>query len=112
VTEPDAFPTDRGLGSIDYSQAPKAVYYIASTGDRWRVHDCVVKDGKPVRIGLPDTEGATCRVFVAATGVKRYYRRLKGEVWRATPAQLDRQLAASEFLATGPSYDISDRTAR
>lgn len=111
MTEPSTAPA-RGLGSIDYSQAPTAVYYIASTGERWRVHDCVIRDGKPVRIGLPDSDGATGRVFVSAAGLKRYYRRLKGEVWRATPAQLDRQLAASEFLAMGPSFDVIDRTAR
>lgn len=111
MSDPDAFPPDRGLGSIDYSQAPRAVYYFASTGERWRVHDCVIRDGKPVRIGLPDSDGATGRVFVA-NGVNRYYRRLKGEVWPATPAQLDRQFAASEFLAMGPRFDLSERTAR
>lgn len=104
-------PADGGLGRVDYSQAPKAIYYIASTGDRWRVHDCVVRAGKPVRIGLPDSDGATCRVFVAATGVKKLYLRQRGEIWRCTPAQLDRQLMASEFLAT-TAFVPEQRTAR
>lgn len=112
MTEPDALLSDRGLGSIDHSQAPRAVYYTTSTGERWRVLDCVVRDGKPVRIRLPDSNGPSDRVFVAANGVKRYYRRLKGEVWRATPAQLDRKLAASEFQGLGPSLDLRERTAR
>lgn len=89
-----------GLGSIDYSQAPRAVYYVHSTGDRWRVHDCVVEGGRVKRVGLPGAERATCRVFVAATGVKKLYRRLPREIWEATPAHLNRQLASAEFLAT------------
>lgn len=111
MTEPRTFRPSPGLGWLDCSQAPSAVHYIVSTGEPWRVHDCPINDGKPVRIGLPDAEGATARAFVAANGVKRYCRRLKVEVWRATPAQLTRQLTASEFLAMGPSFDLSERAA-
>lgn len=110
-TPPTLDREDPGLGRIDYSQAPRAIYFVASTGDRWRVHDCVIADGKPVRVGLPATERATCRVFVASTGVKKVYLRRPREVWRLTAAQLDRQLTAAEFLAT-EAFAPQDRTAR
>lgn len=89
---------DAGLGRVDYSQAPRAVYFVASTGDRWRVHDCRVELGRVARVGLPGMDGATHRVFVAPGGEKKVYRRLPGEVWRETAAQLDRQLVAAQVI--------------
>ncbi len=112
MTEPELFPPDRGLGRMDYSQAPAAVYYIASTGDRWRVHDCVMHEGKLRRIGLPGAERATARVFVAESGVRKLYRRLPREIWEATPAHLDRQLTTAEYLPMGPGFTAVERTAR
>lgn len=99
---PETFPPDRGLGRIDYSQAPQAVYYIASTGDKWRVHDCAIIDGRLRRVGLPGAEAATSRVFVGPDGVKKLYRRKPREIWEATPAHLDRQLVTAEYLPTVP----------
>lgn len=97
-----------GLGRIDYSQAPKAVYYIASTGDKWRVHDCAMIDGKLRRVGLPGAERATSRVFVGPDGVKKLYRRQPREIWEATPAHLDRQLVKAEYLPT-ETFNPRDR---
>ena len=100
------------LGRVDYSRAPAAVYFVTGEGSRWRVHDCVVRAGKPVRAGLPGVQGATCRVFVAANGVKRLYHFAKGEhAWKATAAQLDRQLVGAEYLAT-EAFRPEERTAR
>ncbi len=101
--ETDRPPPNRGLGSIDYSQAPRAVYYIDGAGERWRVHDCVFERGRYRRVGLPGAEAATCRVFVSSAGVKRSYTRLRREIWEATEAHLARQLASAGFMpTTGP----------
>lgn len=108
---PPTFPPDAGLGRLDYSQAPAAVYFVAATGDRWRVHDCVMEGGRLVRLGSPDNPRAAYRVFVAETGVRKLYTRLKGEVWRLTPAQCDRQLTAAEFLGQTPDFNAADRSA-
>jgi hypothetical protein len=109
---PDTFPPDRGNGHVDHSQAPAAVYYVTAEGTRWRVHDCIVRGGKPIRIGLPGREGASCRVFVAKNNVKKLYRFARGELsWKATADQFDRQLAAAEFLAT-EAFQPAERTPR
>jgi len=105
---PEAFRRDPGLGRIDYRQAPTAVYFVAATGDRWRIHDCRMEGGRLVRFPTPGAEAAEYRVFVAATGVKKLYRRTKGELWRLTEAQLDRQLLASEFLPQDGKFNASE----
>lgn len=96
----DDADTAVGLGSIDYSHSPRAVYYIDGAGERWRVHDCVFEDGKLRRVGLPGTPRATRRVFVNAAGVKRLYVRTPREIWEATEAHLARQLANAGYLPT------------
>lgn len=109
---PEAFRRDAGLGRLDYSQAPAAVYFVAGTGDRWRIHDCRMVDGRLRPFPTPGAAAAQYRVFVAETGVRKVYTRTKGEIWRLTEAQLDRQLAAAEFLGQLPDFTAADRSAR
>lgn len=107
---PPTLPTDTGNGRLEYA-AKGAVYWISPTGDRWRVHDCVMKDGVLARVPM-ESEDATFRVFVAETGVKKLYRRQPRELWTLTPARCERQLSAAEFLGVLPTFDSTHRTAR
>ncbi len=109
---PPTLPPDTGNGRLEYRAGPPAaVYYVAPHGDRWRVHDCVMKGKKLTRVPI-ESEAATSRVFVAETGVKKLYRRKPRELWTLTPARCERQLLESEFLGTLPDFNASDRAAR
>lgn len=100
MTDSTTHPASPGLESIDYSHAPKAVYYVPSTGDRWREHGCVLERGKLWRVGLSGAERSTSRVFVAKSGVRKLYRRVPRDIWEATAADLDRQRTVAEYSAT------------
>lgn len=109
---PPTFPPDTGCGRLVYAMDPPRLYYHTAQGESvWRVYDCVFEAGRLQSVGMPPKDRATRRVFVAATGVRKVYRRLPGEVWRATPSSFDRQLLAAEFLATSV-FNPLERTAR
>lgn len=109
---PPTFPPDRGVGRVVYTVDPPRLYFhTAGELGVWRVYDCVFEDGRLRPLGMPPKAGATRRVFVSETGVRKVYRRQPGEVWRDTAATFDRQLLAAEFLATS-AFNPLDRTAR
>lgn len=99
---PPTFPPDAGMGRLEWVVGPPpAVYYVAHEGSRWRIHDCVLAGRRLTRVPT-ESEAATCRLFVAETGMKKLYRRRPRELWPLTPARCERQLMEAELLGQPP----------
>lgn len=76
MTEPDAFPPERGLGRIDYSQAPTAVYYIARV---WRAAAEELEQAHQIMIAgysLPESDGFFRYLFALGVDSATLLRRI------------------------------------
>ena len=86
------------------------MYYVEASGEKWRLYDCVMKEGKLRRVDL-GSRAAICRVFVSPDKTRLAYMRRRGEDLPVTAIDCRRMLAAAEYLAT-EAFRPEERTAR
>lgn len=100
-TPPDV-QRQSSTGRVEFRAQPAgAAFYTAGDGRRWRIYDCVFRDGTLERVYL-EADAATHRIFAdPQTGVRLVHRRRKYEVFKLSPDVCERQLAAAKPAGDG-----------
>ncbi len=99
-------------GRIEFRARPAGVaVYVAPSGVRWQVFDCVLRNHWLERVYL-EADIATHRVFVGPSGKPEVYRRRRRETFELSPAACARQLSLAHRLADSMNFDPSERITR
>jgi hypothetical protein len=90
-------------GRVEFRAQPAgAAFYTSADGTRWRIYDCVFREGTLERVYL-EADLATHRVFAdGETGRRLVHRRRKYEVFKLSPETCERQLASARVFGQDP----------
>lgn len=109
MNTPPRIQRQTASGRVEFRAHPAgAAFYTSADGTRWRIYDCVFRDGRLDRVYL-EADATTHRVFAdGETGRRLVHRRRKYEVFKLSPETCERQLAAAKPVGDEGAPDSPD----
>ncbi len=99
-------------GRIEFRARPAGLaFYVAPSGVRWQIFDCVLRDSWLERVYL-EADIATHRVFMGPSGKPEVYQRRRRESFELSPATCARQLHLARRMPAEVQFDPTERITR